>query len=542
MTVWRVFLVILIPWLWACAPAGSGFKTREETWEPAPLAQPAPSPTPETEVTTPVPSKGLTAEQRAKILSEGVWSHLPPKAGITGEMEYHEFTTRLTYGRVLEAISKVVRDLVPRVCEAAGLADGGARYHREEYPCGSILNSDWKKLLDLDIPEMRGKEDGVEYKIPGFTAPLLLARDNFSGATVTDNLDFKAARERRTSKAPGEDIELRFRPAGGQMAVDVCVHVPGTALTSPARTIKVSGKKKVLFVNISLSTDVGVRFGEVRFSYGRVCATSHVALNPATLQPSIRLAELEEPRLHDVRLVGTKITFKDWWARLLDKVASWFGLNIRKEIINRAQKEVSAISDDDFPTGKWLAKIASGLLGKKHAREINKVLVDRLSGKELPVTSIESREVLRRHCQLKSILDPRLAKWLTPEMCEQLIDLMDIRFSPFYRPSSEEELGCYRHFALLHGARNANGTKKWWAERCSITSRLVIGVPRLDADRLVDLLEQIVKDFVDNEIPEELRKLLKERGLPVAELLRRLDKAVKERRAPRDLKELLELI
>lgn len=462
----------------------------------------------------------LPASQLKTLDGQVKWT--PSADGLPSSLD---FEVKIPYGRVFDMSSKIVKGVLPFSCQLIpGITNSSyGSYVKGEIPCGGIVDQNWKQLLVVNVDPMSGKSDGFDYQVGAVNFPVWLSRDQRAGDYTESDLDSKSAsRSRRSSKAFGEDVSLRFNPTGARAAIELCLNVPGTTVTSTRQSVWAKAAKKVLGIKLSYSSDFDITPGQASFDYGRGCFQIDLGYTGLTSAPTVALKTTKNPALANSSYAGLNIKIKDWFLRLIDNVMNFFKSSIRKKVQAQVVNKVNDMLDQDVETGRWFTKIHGEEMvrdqGEKLTREITKA-VNRIG---LPSSIDDLKAQLKDRCRLKKLsVSPDWDRRLE-EFCARVIDQVEFQIEAFARVDELAAKGCYDYMARLH-----DSSGKWWAEECQFVSRFRVKLPAVDADYLTELKLLVANLIAMDRIPEDWRSALDDLNLDEATLGRVLEELEK---------------
>ncbi|MBX3017344.1 MAG: hypothetical protein KF767_05600 [Bdellovibrionaceae bacterium] len=426
-----------------------------------------------------------------------------------------DFEVKIPYGRVFGMSSKIVKGVLPFSCQLIpGITNSSYKsYEKGEIPCGGIIDGNWKQLLMVNVDAMSGKSDGFDYRVGAVNFPVWLSRDQRAGDYNESDLDTKSSVTRRSSKHFGEDVSLRFNPSGSKAAIELCLNVPGSTVTSNRQTVWSKASKKILGIKLSYDSDFDINPGQARFDYARGCFQIDLGYTGLTSAPTVALKTTKNPALANASYAGLNIKIKDWFLRLIDNVMNFFKSSIRKKVQAQVVRSVNDMLDQDVETGRWFTKIHGEELvreqGEKLTRDITKA-VNRIG---LPASVADLKAQLKDRCRLKKLsVSPDWDQRLE-EFCTRVIDQVEIEVEAFARDEAMAAKGCYSHLARLH---DSNG--KWWASECQFVSRFRVKLPTIDVDYLTELKLLVANLVAMDRIPDDWRAALDDLNLDEATL------------------------
>lgn len=454
-----------------------------------------------------------------------------------GSKTYY-FEVKIPFGRVYKSASKVVRTMAPKACEwidGIQKSDSSA-YNGWEIPCGQIMDSNWKQIIDLNVPGQFIQSNGFNITIWGTNLPILFSRSTRQG--MYNQLGIEGDTSRMSSFNWGDDIALLYRPGGDNAHVELCVNIPGGEVTAPNRTVYAKAEKWILGVPIVFNSGFNIRPGSASWDYGRACGAADISWkNKGWFTPSVDFSVSTAPYLSNVSYQGLDIQINDWFLQSIDNIMDFFGVSLRRSLISQLSNMGNQVADQDIESGKWFTNTGTDRLLKETTTRLNVRLNDVISRIGLPSSADDLKAILRDRCRVTKL--SLSAEW-TDRMntfCTSVIDQLSISIEPFVEDQASRDAGCYNTYANIHETTNTDGSSKWWAEKCLFTARFNVhlGPTVLSfAAEMEKLLRQHIAEFT---IPQEWRTAVENSGLGeygTAILLERLESAGYTQVVPND--------
>lgn len=426
-----------------------------------------------------------------------------------------EFETKIPFGRIFKMSSDVVKGLLPYSCQfITGLTNSPiTTYKKGEIPCGGVIDQSWKQLLVVTVEGRSGHSSGFDYSVSGAKIPVWISRIQRSGSYSESNLDTKTLLTRPSSRNFGEDISLRYVPAGANARLELCMNIPGTTLTSSDQRIHASAWKRVLGVKLSYGSDFEMSPGQAQFDYARGCFAMDFGWTGTSTAPQIQLKTTELPALANARYEGLNIRIEDWFLRLVDNTMNFFKASIRKKVQARLVNKVNTLLDQDVESGRWFTKIHGEDLVKNTGTKLTQQISKAVNRIGLPSSIQDLRTQIKDSCRLKKLSLSKDWTQRLEEFCQNVVSKTEIHIEPFARDEKSQALGCYAHLARLH---DSNG--KWWAKDCQFASRFSVKIPLQYKDYLEELKLIIASHISVDRIPESWKDALADLNLDEATL------------------------
>lgn len=421
------------------------------------------------------------------------------------------FEMKIPYGRVYREASKIVRLMQPQACQwISGIySNDPSQYNTWEIPCGQILDGQWKKVIDVNVPPMYMEPGGFHVSVYGTNFPVKLSRSTLSGTFQQKDLDTKTDRAMVSSPNFGDDVFLLFRPSGDNARVELCLNVPGGQVTSDARSVWAHAEKWVAGVYFGYDSSFNISPGAANWDYGRTCVAADVSwATRGWFTPSVNFSVLQAPYLKNVNYQGLHIQIEDWFLRLVDNVLNTFNASFRLSIANYLQNLGNSVADQDVESGHWYTMTGTDKLLPQAADRINARLHDVISRLSLPASSDDLKNILRDQCRLKQL--GLSAEWTArlQAFCNTAIDQFDITIEPFAVDPDSQAAGCYDYYANIHDADT-----KWWANQCHFTARFNIHLTPT-ATTYIDLVVKLLEDHIGGlQIPPNWQEYINNSGL-----------------------------
>lgn len=423
------------------------------------------------------------------------------------------FEMKIPFGRVYEAAAAATRALAPYACQVEGVeAQNPLSYADGEIPCGQIQSEQWKRILNVDVPAYSGQHGDFQVFVNGLNVPVYLSRAARQGTYSESTLDKKAVESKTSSARFGRDVSVRFSPKDSSARLDLCVNVPGTAITAPAQDISAKASGEVLGVKISYGSSFTVTPGQASFDYGRGCFAADFGWKGQNLAPEISFSATTAPYLSNVTYEGLDIRINDWFLRLADDILRSFRVNLRAVVVAKAVALVNKIADQDIETGAWFTKIHADRLLQTTGDRLSHRVSSALRRAGVPATTEDLKTLLKDQCRARKLSGS--VQW-TPrleEFCRDAIDQIEVTVVPFAVDAASQKAGCFDHYANINETRDASGRKKWWATQCRFASRFAVKMPSRWADRVQELKGLLQSHVSLDGVPAEWKKWIDDRG------------------------------
>lgn len=418
-----------------------------------------------------------------------------------------EFDLQIDYNFLFRPLSKVITHVARKACDMIDVPKEGNknRYRSGELPCGTIVDEQWKQVYTVDVPQYDGEASGFKLKIDPLQLPIYIGRATRQGTYIESTLDNLGDDSLLSSHEFGKDISLRYRPSGDHAEIDVCLNMPGMDITIPQRRVRATAKKKIIWT-VSMSSDFDVWPGTVKFDYLRSCATTKISFDPHTLRPKVELQKMEYPRFSEPQLSGMRIEIKDWWLRQVDGLLQIFKVNLRKRLLNSAQREFDDFSEAELENGHWLNRFNQKFLQNKLTERLNDSILNQMQQDGFSTSAISLKDRLKKQCRIMKLL--RLDQEDEQEffdVCEQFFEDIDLKIAPFYQSPELKAAGCYDHFGNIHGSVDESGKAKWWAKKCKFVIRVQARIPDIYMQYAPQIQTLLTSFDQGLKLPEELK-------------------------------------
>ena len=421
------------------------------------------------------------------------------------------FDLKIPFGRVYQPVSKAIKWITPLLKKQ--LATEGQNYYPTEVPVGTIINSEWKKILDIDVDSSETLQSGYTVTINQFVVPVWLARSSRQGNYVEQSLDVRKSVTKLSSKSFGDDISFRWRPEGNSVNMEMCMNIPGSKITAPQIDVFARARKKTWYGHFSTSSNFEVKPGELQWDLGRGCFSANY-FKPEGVAPSVlTFRATQAPYLQAVVYKGLSVRIGNWFLRLLDNILSIFNASIKKAIIKKVTNTVNTMVDKDVESGKWFSKVYTeevlNDLGERVHARIRKT-VNRVGGL---VDKNHVRDMIDDNCRLMKL--SKSPQWTEKhrQFCDEVVSTLEFTVSRNFSDESSRQAGCYNYFANIHEVKDAQGKKKWWAEQCHFKVRFAIKMSS-NAKQYFRELQDILQNEIDElRIPQRWEAMLKKYDL-----------------------------
>ncbi len=421
------------------------------------------------------------------------------------------FDLKIPFGRVYQPVSKAIKWITPLLKKQ--LATEGQNYYPTEVPVGTVINSEWKKILDIDVDSSETLQSGYTVTINQFVVPVWLARSSRQGNYVEQSLDVKKPVTKISSKSFGDDISFRWRPEGNSVNMEMCMNIPGSKITAPQVDVFARARKKTWYGHFSTSSNFEVKPGELQWDLGRGCFSANY-FKPNGVAPGVlTFRATQAPYLQAVVYKGLSIRIGNWFLRLLDNILSIFNASIKKAVIKKVTNTVNTMADKDVESGKWFSKVYTeevlNDLGEKVHARIRKT-VNRVGGL---VDMNHVRAMIDDNCRLMKL--SKSPQWTEKhrQFCDEVVSTLKFSVSRDFSDESSRQAGCYNYFANIHEVKDAQGKKKWWAEQCRFKVRFSIKMSS-NAKQYFHELQDILQNEIDElRIPQRWEAMLKKYDL-----------------------------
>lgn len=421
------------------------------------------------------------------------------------------FALKVPFGRVYQPVSKAIKWVTPLLKKQ--LATEGQNYYPNEVPVGQIINSDWKKILDFEVEKSESVQSGYNVTINEFVVPVWLARHSRQGNYVEANLDLKRNVTKLSSKNFGDDISFRWRPEGSSVKMEMCLNIPGSKITAPKIDVFARARKKTWYGHFSTSSNFEVNPGELQWDLGRGCFAANYFKPEGSAQSLLTFRATQAPYLQAVVYKGLSIRIGNWFLRLIDNILSIFNASIKKAVIKKVTNTVNNMADKDIESGQWFSKVYTeevlNDLGERVHARIRRT-VNRVGGL---VDMDHVRNMIDDNCRLMKLSKSPQFTEKHRQFCDEVVSTLRFTVSRDFSDESSRQAGCYDYFANIHEVKDAQGNKKWWAEKCRFKVRFAIKMSS-NARQYFHELRDILKNEIDElRIPERWQAMLKKYDL-----------------------------
>lgn len=448
------------------------------------------------------------ASSEATSLGELNWG---PTQKTTDEDVEMVYNLKIPFGRVYKTISSTIEKITPLLQKQ--LSNEIQKYQIGEVPVGSIINNDWKQLIEIDVERTETVKSGYTVTVDGFTLPIWLSRSTRQGNYVENCLDYKKPMKMVSSKSFGKDISFQWSPQERSIKMEMCMNIPGATLTIPKRVIHARARKKTWYGHFSTSSDFEIMPGQVQWDYGRGCFAAEYMQTNENGAGILNFTATEKPYLKSVSYTGLNIKIKNWFLRLIDNILSVFNASIRKAVIKKVSSTVNTIADQDIESGRWFSKVYTDEVLNNLAKRVHEKIrntVQRVGGF---VENKNLRNLLLDNCRLMKY--SKSPKWTAKHQvfCSEIAQSLKISIDPLYFDDKSQKEGCYNYLANVHAAKDSSGRDKWWADRCKFNVQFSIKMSQAAKDYL-DELHDVIRNQIDElRIPKEWQTFLKEQNV-----------------------------
>jgi len=447
--------------------------------------------------------------------ANGTFDYYLNKYGDGAETIFVEFN--IPYGRIYSAASSVVRLMAPQACQIVpGIQNSApSAYNPGEIPCGVIQDSNWKQLIDLQVPSQFIQAGGFNIVTSYTDVPVMLSRSTRSGNYQQPDLDSKTNATFSSSSNWGDDVAVLYKPSGDDAHMEICVNVPGGEVTAPQRYISATADQWILGIDISYGSWFTVTPGNATYDYGRACLNADVSWSAqGWFTPFVNFSVKTAPYLQNVSYQGLNIQIDDWLLNAVNDILSFFGTNFKQDLINSLTQTGNNFAQNDIETGAWFQQMGGNQLLQSASNSLNGQLQNVVGRLGLPTSATDVQNMLMDKCNLEALtLSPN---W-TADMqtfCKTVIPQLDILIEPFAVDKNGQAAGCYDFYANVNQTVDGNGNPKWWATQCHYTARFNIrlgtNIVQYEAQ-----LQQLLQDHLDalDNIPADWQSQLQQLGL-----------------------------
>ncbi len=444
------------------------------------------------------------------------WDHTTDADGKV-ELSYD---LKIPYGRVYSVLSNSLTYLLPQ------LQTPGQAYNSYEVPVGRIVDNSWKEMYVYNVENYEGVQSGYTITVDAFQVPVWLSRQTRQGIYTEDNLDAKSVIQKTSSAKWGDDISLRWTPLNGSAKLEMCMNIPGGALTVPQRSIHARARKKTWYGQFSVSSDFTVNAGRIDWDFGRGCFMAyHMSLPDG--QDLLQISATQAPYLSNVKYAGLTVRIENWLLRLVDNIMGWFNASFRKSLIKKVTNSVNNIADQDIESGKWFSKMYSDQVLNSYGQKLQASLHKSTRRIGAFLNSEDLHKLIQDNCRLLKFTHSEVWTAKHQKFCDELAESIELSIDPMAADPDSQALGCYARFA------NVRSQGQWWAKQCHFDVRFSIKVSVGVKDYLDEIHDILKAQIAKTRIPEEWKALLKEKK--VDEYLLNLALEEAEKRGYKDM-------
>ncbi len=258
-----------------------------------------------------------------------------------------------------------------------------------------------------------------------------------------------------------------------------------------------------------MSSTFEVKPGELQWDLGRGCFSANYIKSEGANESALTFRALQAPYLQAAVYKGLSVRIGNWFLRLIDNILALFNASIKKSVIKDINNTVNTLIEEDIESGKWFSKvyteeILNDLGERVHAR-IRKA-ANRMGGL---VDMDHVRDLIDDNCRLMKL--SKSPQWTEKhrQFCDEVVNTLHITLAQEFGDESSREAGCYEYFANIHEVKDAQGNKKWWAEKCKFKVRFSIKMSSNARQYYQELRDILLNEIDELRIPERWEALLK---------------------------------
>jgi hypothetical protein len=137
-------------------------------------------------------------------------------------------------------------------------------------------------------------------------------------------------------------------------------------------------------------------------------------------------------------------------------------------------------------------RLNASALHDRLAESLSDNVAKKVEDTGLLTQGLDFKVKLKNRCQvirLVSELGDKQSKFI--DLCEKLVQDLEIKVAPFYRSKEMQDRGCYDHYANIHETQTSAGEEKWWSEKCQFTVRAQVRIPEAYRDYLEEIQDSL---------------------------------------------------
>ncbi|MCB0407421.1 MAG: hypothetical protein KDD34_04395 [Bdellovibrionales bacterium] len=424
-----------------------------------------------------------TSKELAEYLDAIGAEPLPVDATLENEGQVRFFSQfDIRFGgiaAILQVAESVVKNKVWPGCDS-GLSKNS--YNCGELPLGKVVNQQNKLLINIPFDNISGSTDGVSYTVQGTQIPIYLSRTQRSDSSSIIHLDTSSETTVSIPSSFLDSTYFRFSPKEGSLEIEMCFFSPGLQIHSKKTQIKVSAKKKVLFVTLKGDADIDIDPGSMKFDSAKVC-TKFNSWVDSQGKTQLKVQSIQVPEFKNLVYQGLKVSVQvqpKGILKIISNILKVVGIRlenkIEQKVVETIQEKAKTFSDNiikgKIQSGEWFQNYMNQAgFNEKLTQPITNNIQDYflLYG---PGSTHQIKAWFQAACNRVAVNNGGLLKDRFEELCAQNIE---VRAYLFLKDPDSVSKSCYQ--AFFQSNDTAHLSSKWWSADCKIQNKIEVIAP-----------------------------------------------------------------
>lgn len=436
---------------------------------------------------------------------------------------------------------KSLKESLWKDCREGSNIDPTREYQCGEVPVGKIVDLQNKLIINIPFEGLKGKTNGVKYKVSAENIPIFLSRHQTASNDSINTLDEKVETAFEIGTGIIDSVFFRIKPNAGTLETEICIFAPGMRITSQKAKVKVKLEKEILWgmSHLRAEADVKIEPGDMTFDSADFCALFY-AKTDENWQTKLDFQRLKAPTFKNLVHNGLKVDVDvepKGILKVINGVLKIVGVNLAKKAEKMAKEQlqdtIEGTSKDilasEIHSGKWFHEYVKANAILKEVLPKIEAQINRTFKYLGPSSENLLQSRFRRACD-SITKDWELGSINFDKICKASIR---VKSHLFLKDAESEQAGCYSNF-FRPGIRN-EVKNKWWSKNCKIKNKIEI----VAAEELAPLYHCIANVINDSEsdsfdigtCEHELALLVeatKDFKIPTTELLESFEDRIKK--------------